>query len=105
MTPLDRRRVHPAMVGVGVLALVTFPALMTAFFALASFRWSDPPEPSVGVLWAGITLILLGLPVAAGVVTARQQSPRSSAQSSRGWLITALAGAALIVAWRLTRVI
>jgi hypothetical protein len=105
MTPPDRRPAQAVIVGLGVLALVALPAIATAFFALGSFRWSEPPEPSVGALWAAITLILLSLPVAVGLVTARQKSPRSSAQSPRGWLIPALAGSVLIAAWRLTRVI
>ena len=93
------------IVGVGVLALVALPAFMTAFFALASFRWSEPPEPLAGTLSAGITLILLSLPVVAGVATTRQRSPRRSVQSPSGWLITAIAGTVLIAAWRLTRII
>lgn len=95
--PPSARRWSGVVVGIGVLALVAVPAVVTAFFALASFRWSEPPEPAVGALWAGITVILLSLPIAAGLVTARAKR----VQSPRGWLIIALAATVLIAFWRL----
>ena len=89
------------VVGLGVLTFVAVPATVTAFFALASFRWAEPPEPSVGLLWAGISLLLLILPVAAGVLTARKVSPLGSLPPSRRWFATGLAAVVLIAGWGL----
>lgn len=91
------------VVAFGVLALVAVPATVTALFALASFRYSEPPEPSVGALWAGITLLLLLVPVAAGLLTSRTPSPLESVRPSRRRLVPALAAAALIAGWLVLR--
>jgi hypothetical protein len=93
------------VVGIGVLALVAVPATVTALFALASFRYSEPPEPSVGVLWAGISLLLLTLPVAAGLLRVRKQSPPRSTAPSHRWLATGLAAVVLIGGWRLLQTV
>jgi threonine/homoserine/homoserine lactone efflux protein len=100
---VSRGRGTGVAVGLGVLALVAVPAVVTAAFALASLTWSDPPEPAVGALWAGITLLLLALPLAAGLVTAREPAAPGSTGPARRWLPSACAAVVLLVAWQLLR--
>ena len=88
-------------VGLGVLALVAVPAAVAAAFALASVRWSDPPEPAVGALWAGFSLFLLALPVVAGVVTVRRQ--HEPPRPPWHWFPTAVVAVVVTVAWQLLR--
>lgn len=76
MTRPDRRPGSPVrprakpmsglVVGLCVPASVALPVFGSALFALASFRYSEPAEPVVGALWAGITVLLL--PVVAGAL-------------------------------------
>jgi len=62
-------------VGFGVLALVAVPAASAAFMALicftGCFMGCTDPSPRAGVLYAGVALILLAVPVMAGLATAR----------------------------------
>ena len=62
-------------VGLGVLALVAVPAGFVAFAALVSFSGCfiecSEAEPLVGVLYAAIAMLLLAIPLVAGLVTAR----------------------------------
>jgi len=83
-----KRRLAGLAVGLGVLALVAVPAGFIAFAALVRFQWTEP-EPMVGVLYAAIVLLLLAVPLVAGLVTAR-------VLTAPGWRI-ALTIAALIV--------
>jgi hypothetical protein len=88
-----KRRLAGIAVGLGVLALVAVPAGFTAFAALVSFSGCfiecSEPEPIVGVLYVAIALVLLAVPLVAGLVTAR-------VLTALGWRI-ALAIAAIIV--------
>jgi hypothetical protein len=62
-------------VGLGVLALVAAPAGFTAFLALIGFSGCflgcSESKPMVGAFYAAMALILLAVPVVAGLVTAR----------------------------------
>lgn len=88
-----KRRLAGLAVGLGVLALVAVPAGFTAFAALVSFSGCfiqcSESEPVIGVLYAALALLLLAVPVVAGLVTAR-------VLTAPGWRI-ALTIAALIV--------
>lgn len=57
------------------LALVAVPAFYAAIFAIAGytgcFLSCSEPEPSSGLLWTGVTIVLLAIPVAVGLVAAR----------------------------------
>lgn len=87
------RWVAGGALGVVVLALVAVPAFWTAVLAYSAFTGCflecTGPQPGVGLLWAGTTAALLGLPVvaAAPVVRARRRpglssGPRRSLRSS-----------------------
>jgi hypothetical protein len=80
-------------VGLGVLALVAVPAAYVAFGAWVSFSGCfiqcSESEPVVGTFYAAIALLLLAVPVVAGLVTAR-------VLTAAGWRI-ALTIAAVIV--------
>lgn len=86
------------LVGLAVLALVAVPAFFSATAAVAGFagclfECSEPePDPAVGALWTGLTLVLLALPVAAGLATVR-------VGSVRGWLLLAAVGIVALVAY------
>lgn len=95
------RRVTGVVAGLSVLAAVAVPAFITALFALASFTYSEPPEPTVGALWAGITVLLLTLPVAAGLLVSRERSPGRVVRSSRGWLTIGVVATVLVALWRI----
>jgi hypothetical protein len=73
--PPEKRRPAGMGVGVGVLALVAVPAASAAFAALicftGCFMGCTDPSPMAGVLYAGVALILLTVPVIAGLATAR----------------------------------
>jgi hypothetical protein len=88
-----KRRLAGLAVGLGVLALVAVPAGSIAFAALVSFSGCfiecSGPKPMVGVLYAAIALLLLAVPLVAGLVTAR-------VLTALGWRI-ALTIAAIIV--------
>jgi hypothetical protein len=88
-----KRRLAGLAVGLGVLVLVAVPLGYIAFAALVSFSGCfiecSEPEPMVGVLYAAIALLLLAVPLVAGLVTAR-------VLTAPGWRI-ALTIAVLIV--------
>lgn len=94
--PSTARRLAGAVVGLGVLALVAVPAFWTAVFAHAGFTGCfmgcSTPQPWIGALWAGVSLLLLILPVAAGFVTAR-------VRSRWGWVLAVLIAVVLLIAW------
>jgi len=102
MTSGSKRRAGLG-VGIALLVMVAVPACIAALFALASFTYSDPPEPAVGTLWAGISVLLLTLPVVAGVLTARRRNPRNPVRSRWGGLAGLVLVGALLVAWRIAR--
>jgi hypothetical protein len=62
------------LVAVILLVLVAAPAFWTTVFAVASFTGCflecTTPEPWVGVLWVGVTAVLIAVPVLAGVYAA-----------------------------------
>jgi hypothetical protein len=97
--PAPARRLVGVAVGVGVLVVVAGPAYWTGVFALAGFTGCfiecTGPEPLIGALWAGITLLLLAIPVAAGLLAARVESRRPV-------LLAALA-VVLIAAWAIAQ--
>ncbi len=80
------------LAGVVALALVAVPAFYAAIFAIAGytgcFLSCSEPEPLSGLLWTGVTIVLLALPVAAGLVAVR-------VRSLGGWLAV---GAVVVVA-------
>lgn len=86
------------VVGLAVLAIVAVPALFTATAAVAGFtgcliECSEPePDALVGALWAAVTLVLLSLPVGAGLVAGR-------VGSARGWLVVLGVALGLIVVY------
>lgn len=55
-------------VGIAVSALVAVPVGLSVFLAVIGFSEGGP---WIGVLFTGIVLLLLALPVVAGLVTAR----------------------------------
>jgi hypothetical protein len=75
------RWVAASALGVGVLALVAVPALWAAVLAYSAFTGCflecTGPQPAVGVLWAGATVALLGLPVVAAAVVVRVPTRRA----------------------------
>lgn len=79
---MERRRsiALGLIVGAAVLALIAVPAVFTAMAAVASFSGCflacSAPEPVDGALWTGLTLVLLALPVVAGLMAARVRSMR-----------------------------
>lgn len=83
-----------------MLVLVAVPAATCAYFALLAFvGWQSDPEPAVGVLWAGIALLLLGLPVVTGLVVAGvPRRPGRHARTAGVAVVTVLA-AVLAVSW------
>lgn len=95
-----RDRLLGAVVAAGVLALVAVPAFYTALFAVAGFSGCflecNTPDPMVGMGWSIITLVLLALPIAAGLVATR-------VRSKRGWLIVAVVVCALYVIYKLSQ--
>lgn len=101
--PPGVRHVSGLVAGLGVLAAVAVPAFITALLALASVTYSEPAEPAVGTLWAGITVLLLSLPVAAGMLVSRAQSPGRAVRSSRGWLTIGVVATVLMALWRILR--
>jgi len=74
-------------VGIGVLAVVAVPAMLAAYLSLALFLGGgcemgcSDPRPLSGAICGGVALILLSLPVIAGLATAR-------VLTSRRWQIT-----------------
>ena len=64
-------------VGIGVLAVVAVPAMFAAYASLLFFfpggceRGCTDPFPLGGVVCGGVALILLSVPVIAGLATAR----------------------------------
>ncbi len=79
-------------VGIGVLALVAVPVYISALLALIAFTGCvgecSEPVPFLGAQWAGIVLLLLALPILAGLIAGR-------VLTALGWKI-ALASSALI---------
>lgn len=86
-----------AAVGIGGLALVATPVMLTGWLAQSSFSGCfdgcSEPAPLLGVLMVGLTLCLLALPVVAGLMTARVLTARGLA--ANGWRL-ALAAMALM---------
>lgn len=93
---LRRTPRHGILVGLAVLAIIAVPALFTAAAAVASFTGCfiacSVPDRSVGALWAGRTLVLLVLPIAAGLVAAR-------VHSACGWLVAVLVVVVLLACY------
>ncbi len=101
------RRLAGVAVGVVVLALVAIPVAFAAFVAALDFAGctdgcsggvgmmrDTPAKPGQGIIMVGIALLLLALPVVAGVLVAR-------VRSRRGRLISGLAGAVLLTLYLL----
>jgi hypothetical protein len=65
-----KRRLAGLGVGVGVLVLVAVPVSVSVVLVVFGFSGSGA-GPWIGALFAGIVLLLLALPVVAGLVTAR----------------------------------
>ena len=86
-----RRPVAGVAVGIAILALVALPMAGSVILASIGFTGCvgqcSEPEPLLGALWGGIVLLLLTLPVLAGLITAR-------VLTAWGWKI-ALAASAL----------
>ena len=83
-----------------MLALVAVPAATCGYFALLSFvGWQSDPEPAVGVLWAGIALLLLALPVVTGLVVARAPLGRGRRARAAGVAAVAVVAAVLLLSW------
>jgi hypothetical protein len=65
------------VVGIGVLAVVAVPAMLAAYLSLALFLGGgcemgcSDPWPLGGAVCGGVALILLSVPVIAGLATAR----------------------------------
>lgn len=110
--PAPRRRLVGLLVGVVVLVVVAIPA---AFCAAGAYlllahpeilpRDSPPPPPDVagGALFSACTLVLLALPVVAGVVAGRVSRRRESRRGRVLWaafsvlaLVAFIAGAAAV---------
>lgn len=77
-TRAPRRPLLGVLAAVVVLAVIAVPAALCAYAALLSFiggglygNTGAPPEIAVGVLWSACALVLLALPVLAGLLTAR----------------------------------
>lgn len=85
------------LTGVVALALVAVPAFYAGIFAIAGytgcFLSCSEPEPSVGLLWTGVTIVLLALPVAVGVVAAR-------VRSVGGWLMVGVVVVVLFIGYQ-----
>ena len=81
-------------VGVAVFAVVAVPAMLTAYLSLGFFVGGDcergckDPWPLGGVVCGGVALILLSVPVIAGLATAR-------VLTGRRWQIAVAAGVML----------
>jgi len=82
-------------VGIGVLAVVAVPALSAAYLSLGFFLGGDcergctDPRPLFGVLFAGVALILLTVPVVAGLATARVLTGRRWQIAVAAWVMLA----------------
>jgi hypothetical protein len=94
-----KRRLAGWGAGIAVLALVALPVAVSALAAMVSFTGCfmgcQDPEPLNGALLLGLTLLLLALPLVAGLVTA-------GVLRARGWRI-ALIAALLLLGWQLSR--
>jgi len=76
----ERRRLAGVGVGAGVLVLVAVPVSISV--VLAVFSFSEPGSGRwIGALFAGFALILLAIPVVAGLLTAR-------VLTASGWKVT-----------------
>ena len=97
--PIRRPRTG-ILVGLAVLALVAPPAGVAGFFALAAFSGCflgcAEPDRAVGAFWAAIAVLLLALPVAAGLIAAR-------VHSLRGWLLASGGAAACLIIWQVSQ--
>ena len=92
------------LVGLAVLVLVAVPAAVSAYFSLLGFvGWNSDPEPAVGALWGAIALLLLALPVLAGLVTAGVPLWRGR-RVAPAW-VAAGAVTAVVLAWWMSRVV
>lgn len=98
--PAPRRPLLGVFAAGVVLAVVAVPAALCAYAALLFFigggLYADsdaPPDVAVGVLWSACALVLLALPVLAGLVTARV-SIRREHRARNVWVAS---GAVVIV--------
>lgn len=91
-----RRRIGwGIVVGLLVAVVVAVPAFWTVLFAAFSFTGCfiecNEPQPAVGALWAGLSVLLVLTPVFAGMTVAR--AARRSRAIALGAVAVAGAGA------------
>ncbi len=85
------------LAGLVTCALVAVPMVYAAMFAVAGytgcFLECSEPEPLVGLMWTGVTILLLALPVVTGVVAAR-------VRTLGGWVAVAIVVVVLIIGYQ-----
>ncbi|HEX5533834.1 MAG TPA: hypothetical protein VFX33_08855 [Actinomycetales bacterium] len=73
--PGRRRPLAGVVVGIALLAVVAVPAFWTGVFAVAAvsgcFMECSKPDPAAAALWGGVTVVLLVVPISAGLAVAR----------------------------------
>jgi len=91
--PSVGRRLAGLAVGLVALAVVGYPAFITALLANFSFTGCflecSAPRPGQGIVWSIVTALLLALPVFLGLAVARVRS-RAARLSAAAAIITAV---------------